>query len=93
MFKKILYFKSANRKKDASLSKSMTAPCAIFAPTIYIVLFYFSNLSDEGSGISSTTTTSLTYTLHSLLAFDVILQPTSDLSQLAGQLVVIMNVR
>jgi len=37
--------------------------------------------------------TSLTYTLHALLAFDVILQPTSDLSQLANQLVVIMNVR
>jgi len=35
----------------------------------------------------------LVLTLQSLLSYDVLLQPTSDLSQLTGQLLVIMNIR
>ncbi|XP_023336460.1 mediator of RNA polymerase II transcription subunit 24 isoform X2 [Eurytemora carolleeae] len=36
---------------------------------------------------------SLIFSIQSVLSFDVLLEPTSDLSQLAGQLVVIMNIR
>lgn len=36
---------------------------------------------------------SLTYTLHSMLAFEAVLHPTSDLNQLAGQLATIQSIK
>jgi len=51
------------------------------------------SLDPTSSLNTSSPTSSLSHTLHSLLSFDAVLCPTSDLTQLAGQLTTIMSLK